>query len=131
MPSPTPVPTPISLKEFVGPNCPDVNFYRPEFRGNFVVWTLDNEENYEVEFTILGDIAFPGDQEPQKMLLGNQIIWDGEYKGDSIFLGEAAHQELTRSSTTEFSIEFDWTPAYTPYELTFKFENDCEFKGKW
>jgi len=130
-PSPTPVPTPISLKEFVGSHCPDVNFYPPEFRANFVVWTLDNEENYEVEFTFLGDIAFPGDQEPQKMFFGSQIIWDGEYKGDSIFLGKAARLQIPPSSTTEFSIEFDWTPAYTPYELTFEFENDCNFKGKW
>jgi serine/threonine-protein kinase len=130
-PSPTPVPTPISIQEFVGAHCPDVNFYPLEFRGNFVVWKLDNEENSEVGFTLLDSITFPGDQTPRTMNFGNDVIWEGEYKEESIFLGEAAHQELKPSSVTEFSIEFNWSPAYTPYELTFDFENDCVFRGKW
>ena len=130
-PSPTPVPTPISLQEFVGPRCPDVNIYAPKFRDRVVVWAMDNEEIVAVQFTLSGNISVPGDVLPENMTFDNQIIWEGEYRGEKIYLGEAAHQELPPSAITEFSIQFDWTPAYTPYELTLEFENDCEFKGKW
>lgn len=128
---PTPVPTPISLKDFVGPTCPDVNIYPPEFRGIFVVWKMDNAESSEVPFMLLGNIAIPGNQAPEKMFLGDQIIWEGEFKDGKIYLGEAARQELPPSAITEFSIQFDWNPAYSPYGLKIQFEGDCLFEGNW
>jgi serine/threonine-protein kinase len=129
--APTPIPTSISIMNSIGSECPNVEFYAPEVNGLFVVWTLVNNEDYDVNFTLLGNLAFPSRQEPTRILLGDEVIWGGEYQGESILLGESAHQILPKSSTTQFSIEFNWTPAYTPYELTFKFEDVCEFTGKW
>jgi serine/threonine-protein kinase len=130
-PPPSPVPTAISLKDAVGSHCPNVNIYPPVFRGNFVVWALDNVENSPVPFTLTGRITFPGNQSPESMHFREEVIWEGEYEDDKILLGDAAHQELPSSGSTEFSIRFDWPPAPTPYALTFIFEEECEFTGRW
>ena len=131
MPSPTPVPTPMSVKNVVGSHCPNVNIYRPEFEGHFVNWILDNVEDLPVDFMITGKIAFLDSQTPVKMFYGGEVIWEGEFRDGAIYLGEAAHQVLPQSATIQFSIEFNWPPAHTPYELTFDFKNGCEFTGRW
>jgi serine/threonine-protein kinase len=128
---PTPIPTPISLKEFVGPTCPDVNIYPPKVRGRIVVWKIDNAESFQVPFTLVGRIAFPDNQAPEMMFFGDQIIWEGEFTGNSISLGEGAYQELPPSATIDFSIQFDWNAADSPYGLDIEFEGDCLFEGNW
>lgn len=130
-PTPTAVPLPISLVEYVGPHCPAVNIYSPEIRGNYTVWIMDNMEGSAVEFTLMGNIGFPDNQTPLEILMGNEIIWKGKYLEGAIDLGEAAQQELPSSSTIEFSILFDWTPASSPYELTIEFREGCRFNGLW
>lgn len=134
-PFPTAVPTPLSLLEFVGRQCPDVSILHPEFRGNFVVWTLDNKEDEDVGFDFTGDIAQPPQNDVlQSISMGDKVIWwnDGSVKlGDKINLGKEIHQIIPASSTTELSLGFPWRPAYSEYGYTLIFNDRCKLEKIW
>ena len=128
-PTQTPVPTPIT---FTSANCPKVTIYPPEIRSLSVAWTLDNAEEEEVDFSIINSLGIPSNNLPMtKILLGNKIIWEGEFNHGPLKLGDAVRQTLPKSSTTELSLEFQWAPAKTGYELYLDFGDGCVLSGKW
>jgi serine/threonine protein kinase len=128
-PTQTPVPTPIT---FPSGNCPKVTIYPPEIRSLSVAWTLDNAEEEEVDFSIINSLGIPSNNLPMtRILLGDKVIWEGEFNHGLLNLGDAVRQTLPKSSTTEFSLEFQWAPAKTGYELYLDFGDGCVLSGKW
>jgi len=128
-PSATPVPKPIA---FVDETCPDVVLYPPEIQSNSVAWTLDNAMETEENFTIIEPLGIPQVNLPMmKIWLGGKTIWEGRYEEGPLNLGEAVHQTLPKSSTTQLSLEFLWAPAPNGYELNLDFGDGCVLSGSW
>jgi serine/threonine protein kinase len=128
-PTRTPIPTPIS---FTSGNCPRVTIYPPDIRSLSVAWTLDNAEEEDVDFSIINSLGIPSDNLPMtRILLGDKVIWEGEFNQGPLNMGNAVHQTLPKSSTTELSLEFRWAPAPTGYELNLDFGDRCVLSGKW
>lgn len=132
-PTQAPTPTPITFAEVE--DCPKVTLYPPKIRSRSVVWTLDNAAESDVDFSIVDPFGIPEvnlmDTKRFKILLGDRVIWEDEFKGGLLNLGEAVHQTLPKSSTTEFSLEFLWAPAPVGYELHLDFGDGCILGGSW
>jgi serine/threonine protein kinase len=128
-PTQTVIPTPIKFSEG---KCPDISVYPPDIRSRSVVWILDNAMDEEVEFTIADSLGIPEVNLPMTSIhLGDKVIWEGEFNHGPLDLGEAVHQTLPKSSTTELSLEFRWAPAPTGYELHLDFGDGCMLGGSW
>jgi serine/threonine protein kinase len=122
-------PTPIT---FARKNCPSVYVYAPDIRSSSVAWTLYNEGDEELDFMIVRDLVIPKDNLPMtKILLGDKVIWEGEFNGGPLNLGTEVRQTLPKSSTTELSLEFAWAPRYSGYELNLDFGEGCVISGSW
>ncbi|OGO15802.1 MAG: hypothetical protein A2Z14_02715 [Chloroflexi bacterium RBG_16_48_8] len=127
--SPTATQAPIT---FTRQGCPAITVYPPEIQSLSVAWTLDNAEENEENFTIIGPLGIPKENLPMMMIrLGGKIIWKGRHEEGPLNLGEAVNQSLPKSSTTQFSLEFLWLPAPSGYELHLDFGGGCVLSGSW
>ena len=94
------------------------------------MWTLLNNEDAEVEFTLAKPLVFPRNNLPLVEIgVGEEVLWEGDYKGGEEL--ELRSGLLSASSISELYLEFGWAPALSGYELNLDFGEDCILSGKW